>query len=261
MKSLLRWTATVSLVGSAVLGAWFGNIQKALALPTEQILQTLNPIPVFTVADSTGAPLVAQGDDNTKIAGVFISQGDAEAFITRLRGQNPQLASQVRVVPLSLGEVFTLAEDSKNDGLKFAYVPTQAEIASARSVAGDKYQGGVPLFVARGGQQNGYLTIEQDNKKLIPFFFEQSQVQQVVDRFKQQQPNMASTVSIEVVPLENVIATLQQSNDQVLTNIILIPTQESINFLQSVQQQSNQGNPNPSNNTPNNTNNNRNNNR
>jgi hypothetical protein len=56
----------------------------------------------------------------------------------------------------------------------------------------------------------------------------------MVERFKQQKPDLASTVTIEVVPLEGVIATLQQSNDQMLDKILLVPSTESIEFLRSL---------------------------
>ena len=45
MKSLIRWSATMGLLG-AVVTAGVGQL-KALALPTEQIMQKLNPVPVF----------------------------------------------------------------------------------------------------------------------------------------------------------------------------------------------------------------------
>ena len=63
MKSLVRWSATLGLVGSTLLGSVFtGNLQ-ALALPEEQVVKTLQPIPVFTVTDAQGAPLVASVPD------------------------------------------------------------------------------------------------------------------------------------------------------------------------------------------------------
>ena len=45
-------------------------------------------------------------DDGEKIAGVFISQQDAEEFINQLAIKNPELAEKVKVVPVSLEEVY-----------------------------------------------------------------------------------------------------------------------------------------------------------
>ena len=54
----------------------------------------------------------------------------------------------------------------------------------------------------------------------------------MVEKFKTQKPDLAETVNIEVVPLEGVIQTLQTSEDQMLTKIVLVPSTESLQFLQ-----------------------------
>jgi hypothetical protein len=246
MKSLARWSTTIGVVGSTILASWLGLVSTVLALPQEQIVKTLQPVPVFTIADEQGAPLVAVGQDNKKITGVFISQQDAQKFFQQLQQQNPELAKKVKVQPVSLGEVFKLAQANENkpDGLNFAYVPTNTQIEAAKTVLGDsgqQYQGGVPLFVAKGGEEQGYLTVQQNNETKIPFFFEKAQLQAMLERFKKEKPDLASTVKIEVVPLESVMATMEESNDEMLTKIVLVPSQESLQFIRSTVQQG-QGN-------------------
>lgn len=232
IKSLIRRGTLLGMVGTAILGASLSSL-KALALPAEQIVQKLNPVPVFTIADEQGAPLVASGEDDAKVAGVFISQQDANNFVTRLESQNPDLASKVQVVPVRLGEVYQLAqENSETNDLNFAYVPNEAAVNDAKTVSGTEYAGGVPLFVAKGGEDNGYLTIEQDSQQVIPFFFEKQQLENMVEKFKTQDPDLAATVNIEVVPLEGVIQTLQDNDDPMLSKIVLVPSTESIQFLQ-----------------------------
>lgn len=246
MKSFVRWSATLSLVGSAVLGSsLIGNL-RALALPQDQVLQKLQPVPVFTITDPQGAPLVAsvnEGNKKGNVAGVFISQKDAQAFIEKLKKDNPDLAKNVRVVPVSLGDVYKLEESNKNkpDSLDFAYVPVQQQVQSAVALlrqSDPKVQqfNGVPLFVARAGKEKGYLTIQQGNQQLIPFFFDKEQLQGMVDRFKQQQPNQAGSIEIQAVSLEGVIETLKTSNNQQLNNIMLVPSRESIEFLRALEQ-------------------------
>ncbi len=238
MKSLVRWSATLGLIGSALLGSWFSQNPEALALPEDQIIEKLKPVPVFTIADQDGSPLIASGDDNSKVAGVFMSQQDANNFVERLKNENPELADKVQVTPVSLGEVYQLAQknEAQANGLNFAYVPVQTEVELAKKLLsenGQEYQGGVPLFVAKGGSEGGYLTIEQNTQQVIPFFFEKKQLEQMVERFKQEKPDLASTVKIEVVPLESVIATLQNSDNEMLNKIVLWPSRESLEFLRS----------------------------
>lgn len=248
MKSFVRWSTRVGLIGTAVVGSCLiGNLQ-ALALPKDQIMQKLQDVPVFTITDPQGSPLVASvsNGDNKKgtVAGVFISQRDAQAFIDRLKKDQPDLAKSVRIVPVSLAEVYQLEESTKNkpDHLDFAYVPVQKQVESAVALlrqSGQQVQqfNGTPLFVARAGKDQGYLTIQQGNQQVIPFFFDKEQLQGMVDRYKQQQPAQAGTVQIQAVTLEGVIQTLKTSDNQQLKNIMLIPSQESIEFLRSLSPQ------------------------
>lgn len=201
---------------------------------TELVVSKLNPIPVFTIADAEGAPLVATGDDGNRVAGVFISQEDANQFVTRLETENPELASQVNVIPVSLAEIYQLNEENS---LNFAYVPEEEAVDSA-TVIGDAnqepYEGGVPLFAAKGGEDDGFLTIERDGEQVIPFFFDLEQLEELVARFEEERPDLAANTTIEVVPLEGVIETLATSDDELLERLVLVPTEESIQFLQSV---------------------------
>lgn len=242
MKSLIRWSATLGILGSTFLGTCL----QALALPVEQVVQKLQPVPVFTITDAKGAPLVAsvnQSDKKGSVAGVFISQKDAQAFVERLKKENPQLGGTVKVVPISLGDIYKLQQSNKNkpDSLNFAYVPVQQQVQSAMAIlrqTDPKAQQfpGVPLFVARAGEDKGYLTVQQGNQQLIPFFFDKEQLQKMVERFKQQQPKVASTIQIQAVPLENMLETFSSSTNQQLNNVILVPSTESMEFLRTIQQ-------------------------
>lgn len=233
-KSLSDKLKNVGLVSATVLSCWLTQTSKILALPQEVIVQKLKPIPVFTIADAQGAPLIASNDQDGKVAGVFISQQDANGFVQRLKQENPELGKQVQVVPVSLGEIFELSEKNsqEKDAVNFAYVPSQSQVEQARKL-NSKYQAGVPLFVARAGDDQGYLTIKQNDQEVIPFFFDQKQVEQLVESFKKSQPSLASSVKIEVVILEGILDALKQGKDEMLTKIVLWPSQESIEFLRA----------------------------
>ncbi len=239
MKALLRLGTTLGLIGTTALGTWLGATVQALALPTEDVVQILQGVPVFTIVDGQGAPLVAVGENDQKVTGVFISQKEANSFFEQLKKQKPDVAAQVSVQPVSLGEVFKLAQTNaeKPDALNFAYVPIASEVQRAQQMPGSEFKGGVPLFVARGGQEQGYLTIQQDNQQVIPFFFEEKQIKEMVDRFKKEKPDLASTIVIDVVPMENVMGTLESSDDAMLKQIRIVPTEEAIQFIRSISAQ------------------------
>lgn len=244
MKSLIRQSATIGLVGTTLIGSLFATTLSAFALPQDQILQKLRPVPVFTIANSEGAPLVASapnGQKGSAVAGVFINQQDAQTFLNNLKTKNPDLAKNVRVVPISLAEVYQLnsANKDKKDKLEFAFVPSRQQVDTAQNLlkqTGQKDQQfrGTPLFVARGGADKGYLTIQQGEQTVIPMFFKKEELQSLIDRFKQQDPKVASSLEIQVLNLEGVIEVLRTKDDPQLKQIMLIPPRESIEFVRSM---------------------------
>ncbi len=244
IKSMIRRTATLGLAASAIIGSSTIGALQALALPQEQVLQKLGPVPMFTITDDKGAPLVASVPDQKKksgVAGVFINRQDAQAFIDRIKTKNPTLAKNVRVVPVSLAEVYKLEQANKNkpNSPDFAFVPQQQQVAAAVQLlqqSGQKVQkfNGTPLFVAKAGKEKGYLTIKQANGQVIPFFFNKSELQSMLERFKQQKPDLASTIEIQVVNLEGMIQALQSGNDKGLSQVVLVPPKESIDFVRSL---------------------------
>ena len=243
MKSLVRWSATAGLIGSALAGSVLAGAMQVLALPQEQILQKLRPVPVFTIANAQGAPLVAappNGKKGPAVAGVFISQRDAQAFLDGLKTKNPDLAKTVKVVPVSLAEIYQLNQASKGkpEELGFAYVPSRQEVTTAVDLLKKANQqaqfNGTPLFVARGGSEKGYLTIQEGDKAVIPMFFKKEELQNLLERFKQQQPQQAASVEIQVLNLEGLMEVLRTKDDAQLNQIVLIPPQESIQYVRSL---------------------------
>ncbi|MEB3341314.1 Tic22 family protein [Okeania sp.] len=256
MKSLTRLSAVLGIVASSLIGPSLKNM-SALALPDQEVLQKLTPVPVFTVTDKNGSPLVAsiKGKDDkgnasvASVAGVFISKSDADAFVNKLKGENSDLAATVKVVPVSLGEVYEMSKSAQQNGnkLQFAYVPIKKQVESAKAVL--KQNGkdanqfnGVPLFMAKGGADDGYLTIQRGEQQVIPMFFNKEDLQGMLDRAKSKQPDIFSSVKIEVVNLEGVIQALKNDNDPFLEKIIFIPPRESLEFVQKLRQSGGSGN-------------------
>lgn len=256
MRSIIRLGAILGVIGSTflvnpdptlrLLGSVPIGIEAAYALPQDQILEKLRPVPVFTVTDAQGAPLVAtvpQGDNqNAAVAGVFISRNDAVAFVERLKSRDPQLASTVQVTTVSLGEVYQMSQQAQTsaDDIQFAYVPGQKQVDSAKAVLQQNGQtanefNGVPLFIAKGGPDDGYLTIQNGEEQVIPIFFTKEDLQGMLTQFKEQQPDLIASVKIDVVNLEGLLEALKRDDDQFLNRIVLIPPRETIEYLQQNQ--------------------------
>ncbi len=247
MKSLIRWSATLGLLGSTLLTSWFGQVPKALALPEAEVVKVLQGVPVFTITTEDGGPLIATLEDDQKVTQVFMSQQDANRFLAQLKEKQPEIGNKVKVQPVSLGAVysFALANNTETESLKFAYIPMASAVDSAKKVlsdSGQQYQGGVPLFTLRGGPDNSILTIQQDDQEVIPLFFEKAPLQAIAEQMKKDQPDIAETMQMEVIPLENIIGLLQTKDDAMLKQIQLIPSQETMKFIQeAIKSEQNQG--------------------
>ncbi|MCC3590768.1 Tic22 family protein [Microcoleus sp. PH2017_28_MFU_U_A] len=258
MKSLVRLGAILGIVGCTLLGPSPIAKMSALALPVPQVVEKLSPVPVFTITDGQNAffittvPKQGQGQTgNASVARIFISQKDAQAFVDQLKTGNPQLAASARVTPVSLGEIYRLAQENKGkpDQVLFAFIPAAQQVQSAKTILQQTGQqvnelNGVPLFLARGGPENGYLTIQRGGKEELPLFFNKEDLQEMVERFKQQQPNVTATIKIEVANLERILEALGTENDPSLSQMILIPSRESLEYLRS-RQPAGAGNQNP----------------
>lgn len=239
-KSFLRWCLAVGAAGGATAISWLGGVSSALALPNEQILQRLQTVPVFTITDANNSPLVAQVPELGNVAGVFMNPNDAEAFLARLKAEKPELANQVQIQVTSLSNMYQIdpqptQRNNQENGIDVAYVPTQSQVRYANQLlglSGDQSFQGVPLFVAKGGAEQGYLTLQQNNQAVIPFFFDQASAQKIVDKFKEQQPDLANTVTLEVVPLEGVLNALATSNNAELNKIMFVPSAETLEYLE-----------------------------
>lgn len=248
MKLFGRWGTVLGLVGSILIGPSLGNLQ-ALALPEEQILQKLRPVPIFTVTDGKGLPLVATvpnegGKGNTLVAPVFINRADAQSFMDGFKAKNPELGKSIQVMPASLGEIYQLYQSNRNkpERIEFQFIPEQQQVNSAITLlqqGGQQVKDfkGVPLFIARVKQDKGYLSIQRGDQKFVPIFFSKEDLQAALSQFQKQQPDLASSIEIQVVELGGIIDTLQRSNDQQLAQIELVPPRASIEFVQQMRNQ------------------------
>lgn len=242
MRSFFRWSLVLGVLGSLAWGV--KPTPPAMALPEQEVIQKLSLVPVFTIADERGAPLIASSQEGDSRAGAFFSRQDAEEFVAQLQQRQPELAQRVRVVPVSLGQIYQLDRQRENqaDDVDFTYVPAEEQVQLARTLLeqqgqdADRFQG-VPLFIARIGENQSYLTVERNGQQAIPFFFEKEQVQQLLERYRQQQPDQAQNVQIDVTTLQSVISALQSGNEEELKQIELIPSREGMEVLRSLQRQ------------------------
>ena len=232
MKSLFHLAATLSLVGGVLFGPLPMTNMQALALSQEEIVTKLSTVPVFIIVDTQGRSLMASTteDQEAQVPLVFIDGEDAETFLTNAQAQNAAFAEQAQVAPIWLGDLYQQAQSQPDGPTQLAYIPIEEQLESATTIQ-DTFQG-VPLFVARFSDST-YLTVRQDGEPVLPLFFTQEDLQIILERFGQEQPEVAGEVQIEVISLEGVIQTMQSSDDPELDKIRFFPSSEVVQYIQT----------------------------
>lgn len=231
-SSLARWTATIGISLGIFLGSGGSNF-RAQALPSEEVERILSPVPVFMITDGEGKPLTASREEGETFTGVFLSRAEAQTFINDLSSNQPELAGQLQVLTLSLIQVVRQAR--AQDAIWFEFVSIPGQLEAAQAIERD-FQG-TPLFAAKAGVEGGYLSITVNDRQAIPFFFEKQKLDNLVERFTRQNPDQANTIEIQVIPLELVISTLENSQEDTLKQIVLVLSDESLQYVRSLQEQ------------------------
>lgn len=241
-KGLTRWLMSIGLAGTTLLGTMI----PALALTQAEIEERLDAIPVFTVTDANGAPLVARVEDQL-FAGIFINPSDADAFRQRVMTQNAELNNSVQVIPVSMREIYRIERERaaqaqsspSEENIDFVYIPEQQQLDLAQSLlpAGQEIQG-VPLFAVRvsdpsqpGSNNSVYLTLQQeDGSPVVPFYFSKQQADALAQRYRESTslPANSNAVTIEVSTLEVILANWEQSDQPGLQQIFLVPSPAAI---------------------------------
>ena len=249
MKSLLRRGKAFGIVTTAVLLSLFGSITSVLALTQEQIKQKLDAIPVYLITNKEGSPLTRSvpveqnGQKAVTVAGVYMSQQEAEAVITELqsaKNQDQRLTDlvkdlQVEVVPL--GFIYQQLKQSENkpDAVVFALQPVQQEVTAAKNLlrqSGERVEQfpGVPLFVVRFAPDQGYVAIKSnsDSQELIPMFLSKQDAQGLLNRVKPE----FSKAEIQVIDIDSVIENLEKKDDEWFKQVVIVPSPESRKLLE-----------------------------
>jgi len=247
MNPLLRWSVIASLLGSSLLGPSLLRITRAIALPESEVIKRLETVPVFTVTNEKGSPVLISDPKQKagpQVATFFVSQKEAQGLLNQIKTKNAALGKTARVVPTSLGKAFELARQNRDKkDVAFQFVPTQQQISAAEALLRKKDPkfkqfNDVPLFYAVDTKTNGLLSItsKQDNSKIIPLYFNQQDLQGLVDQLQKQKPQLAATTQIQVTSLSRVIASMLQENTPEINQVTLVPSPEARAFLSSLQQ-------------------------
>lgn len=221
-KSLVSLAATAGVAGAIVVSPIF--TLKAEALTEAQVLERLASIPIFTITDDKGSPLLgavppqpnAKADDS-QLLFFFLGPDEAQTMLSQVQKSSPEVGKKAQIIVRSMNDAYKVIRENKDKKVVFQFIPTKASVDSARTIltaqgiAADKIPN-VPVFFAIGGQGNnqGLLTmsIDQQNGKkeqVVPFFLDKTDLQNMLDRAGKEQPDIAKSTKIQVTSLFQVL--------------------------------------------------------
>jgi nickel transport protein len=252
MKLLIQSSLILSLAGSTLLlPSFIGSSEKlfspaahAIALTNQDVMQRLRGVPVFTITDAQGKPLLAAkaGSQKKQNGLFFLSQQDAQALLKQIKAQKPELNKSARVTIVGLDRAYELVQlgqakkQTSADQAVFFLQPQVKQVQSAIKLlqaSGQKIEqlNAVPIFFAVVGEKQNLLTIQKQDKQIIPLFFSKEDLDRLLQQVRQKNPKLAATVKVKVGSLDQAIQLMKESNDAESGKIAFIPPQESLDFL------------------------------
>ncbi|MBD0262792.1 MAG: hypothetical protein ICV78_08705 [Tolypothrix sp. Co-bin9] len=257
MKSLVRWGATLGLIGSTLLSTVFVGNLPVLALTEQQVKEKLDSVPVYLITNSQGLPLsrplpdAQNGQKPTgSVTGVYLSRQEAQSFIKELQNAKPkdpkmqEVVKSLQVTAVPLGVIYQQLQQSKNqpNRLLFAFKPVDTEVKGAMDLLRQSGQQvkefkSVPVFAVRFSPEQGYVPIQlkADNQQLIPLFLSKQDAQGLLTQVKPKFPK----ADIQVIDVDGVIKTLQDKNDNWLSQVVLVPSPESREYIKTLPREGN----------------------
>jgi hypothetical protein len=257
MKALVRWGATLGLVGSTLLGTLSLGSLPAIALSEQQIKEKLDSVPIYLVTNEKGLPLSrplpnAQNGQKAggSITGAYMSRQEAQAFINELRNaknKDPkmqEIVKSLQVTAVPLGVIYQQLQQTKKDPnrLLFAFKPVDQEIKGAMDLLRQSGQQvnqfkSVPMFAVRFAPDQGYVPIKvgTGNEQVVPLFLSKQDAQGLLGQVKPKHPK----ADIQVLDIDGVLQTLQDKNDTWLNQVVLVPSPESREYIRTLPKQPN----------------------
>ncbi|WP_310488408.1 Tic22 family protein [Chamaesiphon sp. VAR_69_metabat_338] len=234
-----------SIVSMALLGTIAPLIaiapQPAQALPEAQIIDKLQKVPVFTIANNTGnflqQSVTAAGKTRTIIP-VFMEAKDADGFFDKLKKARPEQAKVAKVTPVPLSEIYKLQMElqKKSSEVNFIFFPTEQQLKNAQ-ILKKPYQANalypVPLFMIAIEQNGKFSTVQENN--LTPLFLSKNQAQQWLDRVKKKDAKLVAKAQIKVNYLHVVMADFKTKNYAGQQQLVFVPSLESIDSARKLQ--------------------------
>ena len=232
-------TAAVGTIGASLLGVG-AMVNPAIALTTEQVSEKLARVPAYVIASDQGLVLISanqNGQETPPSLFVFMTEQDANTFLTQANAKNPQFAPNARVTLTSLENLYKETQAGGDQPLRLTYFPEPTEVNQATQL-NTEYRGGVPLFYAQFEDGSLVPVPQGENEVIYPLFFSNADLQAQLDNLAKTNPEARAKITVGVLPLEGILQEMQTKDDNTLQRIQLLPDSATINAIRQSNPQS-----------------------
>ena len=224
---------------------------STFGLTEDQVLERLESIPIFTITDEKGSPMLGAvpqqpntAPDDSQLLFFFLGQDEAQNMLAQVQRSNPAVGSRAQIIVRSMKDAYKVIRENRDKKVKFQFIPAKTSIDSARmllssqGVGADKVPN-VPVFFAIGGQGNtqGLLTMLIDIKgrkeQAVPFFLDLQDLQDLLNRASKDQPQVTGATKIQVTSLFQVLDSMvsKDNSKAEVERFQFVPSRSSFEYI------------------------------
>lgn len=205
------------------------NTAEQKGLSSTQIEALLKIVPVFSITDVNGKPLVSPVPDATKsVTSIFITPSSAKLALAQFFAKRSDMATKIRINPVSLWDIYKVATNDQSPFLiQFISDPLELDAAKPFVKVGRIVR--IPLFVAKNKADNGLLMINQNGQEAIPLFFSKRDLDDVLRKYGK--PELLAQIDTDVIDLQDFMDTLTRTQDTKMAKVTLVPAKEAMDFV------------------------------
>ncbi len=219
--------------------------QPAHALDDKAVLQRMDRIPVFTLINDKGQPVVATPPKGaktnaTQIIYFFLGKQELSNFQKIVQKSDPNSAKTLKPKAITLKQAMELGKEYKKNKVTIEINPLQSSLNYALKLAQEKDKKlkvypGVPIFTLTDKAEKNSLSIKQNGQAIQPFFFDSRDAEKTLGELKKKNPDLAKNTRISVRPFQDIFAILKQMKDVKQANqIAIVPSSESLLYARSL---------------------------
>ncbi|VFQ65666.1 unnamed protein product [Cuscuta campestris] len=175
-------------------------------LSSDRLSKALLGTSVFTVSNSNNEFVLISDQNSAKSIGLLcFRKEDAESFLSEVRSRRGQVKGGVKVVPITLDQVYML----NVEGITFRFVPDPVQIKNALELKPKSSTSGfdgVPVF------QSDLLVVKKRNRRYLPIFFRKEDIEkELLTVSRASRGGYGASQHIMVGSLEDVLIKMQKS--------------------------------------------------